>query len=119
MHELIEHADHINELLARYGVKFGIYKNNQFKEQLFPFDAIPRVIAHEEFERLEKGLTARAGAEPISKGYLRQKADRKGRRDTGRIYLYLQRLSDGMRGRSAAERHLFAYLRHRSGKGQK
>ena len=53
MHELIEHADHINELLARYGVKFGIYKNNQFKEQLFPFDAIPRVIAHEEFERLE------------------------------------------------------------------
>lgn len=31
MHELIEHADHINELLARYGVKFGIYKNNQFK----------------------------------------------------------------------------------------
>lgn len=62
MHELIEHADHINELLARYGVKFGIYKNNQFKEQLFPFDAIPRVIAHEEFERLEKGLKQRVQA---------------------------------------------------------
>ena len=62
MHELIEHADHINELLARYGVKFRIYKNNQFKEQLFPFDAIPRVIAHEEFERLEKGLKQRVQA---------------------------------------------------------
>ena len=52
MKELIRHTDHINELLARYGVKFGIYKNNTFKEQLFPFDAIPRVIQHSEFEYL-------------------------------------------------------------------
>lgn len=56
---LIRHTDHINELLARYGVKFGIYKNNTFKEQLFPFDAIPRVIQHSEFEYLEKGLKQR------------------------------------------------------------
>lgn len=47
--ELLQHTDTINELLARYGVKFGIYKNQEFKEQLFPFDAIPRVIACEEF----------------------------------------------------------------------
>ncbi len=32
--ELLKHTDQINELLARYGVKFGIYKNNAFKEQL-------------------------------------------------------------------------------------
>ena len=32
----------VNEQLARYGVKFRIYKNNEFKEQLFPFDMIPR-----------------------------------------------------------------------------
>ena len=25
--ELLQHTDTINELLARYGVKFGIYKN--------------------------------------------------------------------------------------------
>lgn len=36
--DLLEHTDAVNELLARYGVKFGIYKNNTFKEQLFPFD---------------------------------------------------------------------------------
>ena len=36
--ELLNHTDKINELLARYGVKFGIYKNSVFKEQLFPFD---------------------------------------------------------------------------------
>lgn len=60
--DLYERADVINELLARYGVKFGIYKNNQFKEQLFPFDAIPRVIQAKEFEVLEKGLKQRVHA---------------------------------------------------------
>ena len=42
--DLLNHTDTVNELLARYGVKFGIYKNNVFKEQLFPFDAIPRIF---------------------------------------------------------------------------
>lgn len=60
--ELLKHTDKINELLARYGVKFGIYKNNVFKEQLFPFDSIPRIIGHEEFSRLEKGLKQRVTA---------------------------------------------------------
>ena len=59
---LIRHSDEINELLARYGVKFGIYKNNEFKEQLFPYDMIPRVIGKEEFEVLEKGLSQRVMA---------------------------------------------------------
>ena len=57
--DLYRHTDTVNELLARYGVKFGIYKNNEFKEQLFPFDAIPRVIGQEEFSYLEKGLKQR------------------------------------------------------------
>ncbi len=60
--DLLEHTDVVNELLARYGVKFGIYKNNTFKEQLFPFDAIPRIINKEEFDYLEKGLKQRVVA---------------------------------------------------------
>lgn len=60
--ELLEHTDTVNELLARYGVKFGIYKNNVFKEQLFPFDAIPRIIEKKEFDYLEKGLKQRVVA---------------------------------------------------------
>ena len=59
---LIRHSDEINELLARYGVKFGIYKNNEFKEQLFPYDTIPRVIGAAEFAVLEKGLAQRVMA---------------------------------------------------------
>lgn len=60
--ELLENTDTVNELLARYGVKFGIYKNNVFKEQLFPFDAIPRIIEKEEFTFLERGLKQRVVA---------------------------------------------------------
>ncbi|MCQ2531230.1 MAG: circularly permuted type 2 ATP-grasp protein [Saccharofermentans sp.] len=60
--KLLEHTDTVNELLARYGVKFGIYKNNTFHEQLFPFDAIPRVIEADEFDYLEKGLKQRVVA---------------------------------------------------------
>ena len=60
--ELNQHTDTINELLARYGVKFGIYKNGTFKEQLFPFDAVPRVIEADDFAYLERGLKQRVMA---------------------------------------------------------
>lgn len=60
--DLFERTDSINGLLARYGVKFGIYKDNIFREQLFPFDAIPRVIEKKEFDYLEKGLMQRVTA---------------------------------------------------------
>ncbi|MGN1433294.1 MAG: circularly permuted type 2 ATP-grasp protein [Ruminococcus sp.] len=62
MDGLIRNADTINKLLARYGVKFGIYKNGEFKEQLFPFDPIPRIIDNKEFSYLEKGLVQRVNA---------------------------------------------------------
>lgn len=62
MRELIEHREGINRLMARYGVKFGIYKNNEFHEQLFPFDPMPRVISAKEFEFLQRGLTQRVDA---------------------------------------------------------
>ncbi|GBU26925.1 hypothetical protein R84B8_00441 [Treponema sp. R8-4-B8] len=55
-------AYEINKLMARYGVKFGIYKNGEFIEQLFPYDAIPRIISHNEFTLLEKGLIQRVTA---------------------------------------------------------
>lgn len=60
--DLLDHTDTVNEQLARYGVKFGIYKNNTFKEQLFPFDAVPRIIEKKEFDYLERGLKQRVNA---------------------------------------------------------
>lgn len=62
MNTPVVNAKEINKLLARYGVKFGIYKHGKFKEQLFPFDAIPRVITAEDFAQMEKGLIQRVDA---------------------------------------------------------
>lgn len=58
----VANADEINELLRRYGVKFSIYKNGTFKEQLFPFDPITRIITAEHFREIEKGLIQRVDA---------------------------------------------------------
>ncbi len=55
-------AHEINKLMMRYGVKFGIYKNGKFIEQLFPYDAVPRIIPHDEFVFLDKGLVQRVNA---------------------------------------------------------
>ena len=58
----VGNATEINELLRRYGVKFGIYKNGVFNEQFFPFDPIPRVISSTDFKSIEKGLVQRVNA---------------------------------------------------------
>jgi len=62
LNSLIEHESEINRQLARYGVKFGIYKNGSFNERLFPFDTIPRVISAEEWDILNRGLVQRVTA---------------------------------------------------------
>lgn len=62
MNTPVVNSREINKLLARYGVKFGIYKHGEFKEQLFPFDAIPRVITAEDFSKMERGLIQRVDA---------------------------------------------------------
>ena len=62
MDDLFKQTEVVNSLLARYGVKFGIYKDGTFREQLFPFDPIPRVISKEEFDYLERGLRQRVDA---------------------------------------------------------
>ena len=59
---LVGHTPKINQQLARYGVKFGIYKDGTFNERLFPFDAVPRVIDADTWATLEKGLIQRVDA---------------------------------------------------------
>ena len=66
MYSLVEDRDVVNTWMERYGVRFGIYKNGTFREQLFPFDAIPRVISAKDWLRLEKGLKPMCMNEPIA-----------------------------------------------------
>lgn len=62
MNELLASRDSVNKWMERYGVRFGVYKNGVFNEQLFPFDAIPRKISASEWSMLEKGLIQRVKA---------------------------------------------------------
>lgn len=62
MQALVEGRDAVNRWMERFGVRFGVYKNGHFNEQLFPFDSIPRVITAEQWEYLEKGLKQRVKA---------------------------------------------------------
>lgn len=62
MKELLAARDTVNNWMERYGVRFGVYKNGVFNEQLFPFDAIPRQIPADEWAMLEKGLIQRVKA---------------------------------------------------------
>ncbi|OIP84366.1 MAG: UDP-N-acetylmuramate dehydrogenase [Porphyromonadaceae bacterium CG2_30_38_12] len=59
---LVKQKDAVNKWMERFGVRFGIYKNGVFKEQIFPFDPIPRVITHQDWTALEKGLIQRVNA---------------------------------------------------------
>jgi len=44
------------------GVTFTVYGNNKGTEKIFPFDIIPRVVEHAEWNHLEKGLIQRIQA---------------------------------------------------------
>lgn len=62
MEDLILQQDAVNSWMQRLGVRFGLYKNGNFKEQIFPFDPIPRKIEAQDWEYLERGLIQRVNA---------------------------------------------------------
>ncbi len=62
MDALVDSRDTVNKWLERFGVRFGVYKDGVFNEQLFPFDSIPRVITKSDWDFLEKGLIQRVDA---------------------------------------------------------
>lgn len=48
--------------LFKLGVTFNVYSDNQGTERIFPFDIVPRIVASQEWDRLEKGLKQRIQA---------------------------------------------------------
>lgn len=59
---LINQKDTVNKWMERFGVRFGIYKNGTFHEQIFPFDPVPRIITHSDWGQIEAGLIQRVKA---------------------------------------------------------
>lgn len=48
--------------LFKLGVTFNVYSDDQGTERIFPFDIEPRIVASQEWDRLEKGLKQRIQA---------------------------------------------------------
>lgn len=57
--ELVNRRESINRELSRNGVRFGIYKDGEYHDRLFPYDPIPRIIESNEFDEIEAGLKQR------------------------------------------------------------
>lgn len=60
--ELVDRREGINRELSRNGVRFGVYKDGEYRDRLFPYDPIPRIIESDEFDQLEAGLKQRVNA---------------------------------------------------------
>jgi len=60
--ELLERQQMAERSLFRMGITFAVYGDDQGVEKIFPFDLVPRVVAAEEWARLERGLTQRIRA---------------------------------------------------------
>jgi uncharacterized circularly permuted ATP-grasp superfamily protein len=44
------------------GITFTVYRDGSGTERLFPFDMVPRILPHSEWERIERGLAQRVVA---------------------------------------------------------
>ncbi len=60
--ELQQHRETAQIALFNLGVTFNVYGDNQGVERVFPFDIIPRIIAAQEWQKLESGLKQRIQA---------------------------------------------------------
>src|SRR5450755_3391790 len=49
-------------LLLQMGITFNVYGDNAGTERIFPFDLIPRIIAANEWDHIERGLKQRVHA---------------------------------------------------------
>ena len=60
--ELRQRQQMAERSLLRMGITFAVYGDDQGVEKIFPFDILPRIVAAEEWQRLENGLKQRIRA---------------------------------------------------------
>jgi len=60
--ELLDRSKEIKQQMVRQGVTFQLYTANQASERIIPFDIIPRIISHDDWEKLSAGLRQRVRA---------------------------------------------------------
>ena len=56
--ELVSRHEEINRELSRNGVRFGVYKDGEYHDRLFPYDPVPRIIESDESTVLKQALSS-------------------------------------------------------------
>tara|TARA_A100001011_G_scaffold396029_1_gene492763 strand:+ start:1281 stop:2720 length:1440 start_codon:yes stop_codon:yes gene_type:complete len=59
---LIQMRDFSTQFFKNQGITFTIYNDNKGVERIFPFDIIPRIIEHNEWRIIERGIIQRIKA---------------------------------------------------------
>ena len=100
------------------GITFTVYSDGAGAERLFPFDLIPRIVPHSEWQPDRAGLVAAGhGAEPVSGRHLRGAEDSGGPAGSALADLFLQALPARDGGAAGAARDLCAHQRDRPDPG--
>ncbi|HEV2186449.1 MAG TPA: circularly permuted type 2 ATP-grasp protein [Stellaceae bacterium] len=60
--EFARRAHNAEQALYNLGITFTVYSDSQAIDRILPFDAIPRVLPAEEWERIERGVVQRVTA---------------------------------------------------------
>jgi uncharacterized circularly permuted ATP-grasp superfamily protein len=62
LEELRRRQQSAEKALLQMGITFSVYGDEQGTERIFPFDIVPRIIAHNEWMQMEAGLKQRVQA---------------------------------------------------------
>ena len=62
LEELRRRQQSAEKALLQMGITFSVYGDEQGTERIFPFDIVPRIIAHNEWMHMEAGLKQRVQA---------------------------------------------------------
>jgi uncharacterized circularly permuted ATP-grasp superfamily protein len=60
--QLLRYKHAAERLLLQMGITFNVYGDTAGKERIFPFDLIPRIVAADEWDHIERGLRQRVHA---------------------------------------------------------
>lgn len=55
-------VNEFQQYMDKFAVNFNLYKDGNFIERSLPFDVVPRIIAKDEFARMQRGLEQRITA---------------------------------------------------------
>ena len=60
--QLLRYQRGADRLLLQMGITFNVYGDSAGAERIFPFDLVPRILASQEWQRIDKGLRQRIHA---------------------------------------------------------